>query len=134
MTAIDRVPRGPMLVLAAVLATAATVTACASAPSRTAPPQVPRGDPRLGAVDVVHFGCGACHIIPGIDGATGLAGPPLIHWSQRGFIAGEIANNGLNLIHWIMDPRAIEPNTDMPDLGVSEAQARDIAAYLFTIH
>jgi cytochrome c len=124
--------RPPLMIVAALLAAAAVATACAST-SRTSPPQVPRGDPQLGAVDIVHFGCGACHIIPGIDGATGLAGPPLIHWSHRGFIAGEIANNGPNLIRWIMDPKAIEPNTAMPDLGVSEQQARDIAAYLFTI-
>ena len=80
------------------------------------------------------FGCGACHIIPGIRGAAGLVGPPLIHWSQRGYIAGEIPNNGPNLVRWIVDPRAIEPKTDMPDLGISESQARDIAAYLFSIH
>ena len=127
-------PRGPALCLAAALAAAVVATACASTPSRTSPPQVPHGNPPLGAEDIVHFGCGACHIIPGISDATGLAGPPLIHWSQRGFIAGEVANNGPNLIRWIMDPRSIEPNTAMPDLGVSQDQARDIAAYLFTIH
>ena len=126
--------RAAALAVAAMLAAAAMATACASAPSRISPPQVPRGDPRLGATDIVHFGCGACHIIPGIEDATGLAGPPLIHWSQRGFIAGEVANDGPNLIKWIMDPIGIEPNTAMPDLGVSEDQARDIAAYLFTIH
>jgi cytochrome c1 len=113
---------------------AAVAAACSSSPSRTSPPQVPHGSPAQGAVDIEHFACGACHIIPGIRNAAGLAGPPLIHWSERGFIAGELANNGPNLIRWIMDPRAVEPNTDMPDLGVSEDQARDIAAYLFSIH
>ena len=120
-------------VLAGVLA-AIVVTACASTPSRTSPPQVPQGNPQRGAVDIERFGCGACHIIPGIRGAAGLVGPPLIHWSQRGYIAGEIPNNGPNLVRWIVDPRAIEPKTDMPDLGISESQARDIAAYLFSIH
>lgn len=125
--------RPQVLAVAALLSAAVVATACATTPSRTSPPQVPRGNPQLGAVDIVRFGCGACHIIPGIGNAAGLAGPPLIRWSERGFIAGEVANTGPNLIRWIMDPQAIEPNTDMPDLGVSEDQARDIAAYLFTI-
>ena len=60
-------------------------------------------------------------------------GPPLIHWSRRGFIAGELRNTGDNLTTWIMDPKAVEPNTDMPNLGVSEQEARDVAAYLFTL-
>jgi cytochrome c1 len=60
-------------------------------------------------------------------------GPPLENWSRRGFIAGELPNNGANLIRWIMDPQGVEPGTAMPELGVSEEQARDIAAYLFTL-
>jgi cytochrome c len=129
-----RRPASPALAVLAVVASAVIVTACASTPSRTSPPQVPHGNPQQGVIDIQHFGCGACHVIPGIRQASGLAGPPLIHWSERGFIAGEIPNDGPNLIRWLMDPRAIEPKTDMPDLGISEEQARDIAAYLFSIH
>ncbi|PRY20191.1 hypothetical protein CLV70_12572 [Pseudosporangium ferrugineum] len=32
-----------------------------------------------------------------------------------------------------MDPQAVEPGTAMPDLGVTSTDARDIAAYLFTL-
>ena len=109
------------------------VAACASTPTRLPPPQVPGGDPQRGAVSIEQLGCGACHVIPGISRADGTVGPPLTDFSHRGYIAGELPNNGPNLIRWIMDPKAVEPGTAMPDLGIGEAEARDIAAYLFTL-
>ena len=108
------------------------LSACGGIPS-TPPPQVPGGSPRLGAQDIRHFGCGACHVIPGIRGAGGKVGPPLTDFAERGYIAGELPNNGANLIRWIMDPKGVEPGTDMPNLGVSDRQAQDIAAYMFTL-
>jgi cytochrome c1 len=72
-------------------------------------------------------------VIPGISGASGTVGPPLTDFSHRGYIAGELPNNGPNLIRWIMDPQAVEPGTAMPDLGIGQSEARDIAAYLFTL-
>jgi cytochrome c len=91
------------------------------------------GDPTRGKVQMVAYGCGSCHVIPGVDGARGLVGPPLTHFAQRAFIAGEVPNNDQFLVRWISVPQAIEPGTAMPNLGVSEAQARDIAAYLYTL-
>jgi cytochrome c1 len=35
-------------------------------------------------------------------------------------------------MQWIEHPRAINPQTAMPELGVTPAQARDIAAYLYS--
>jgi hypothetical protein len=32
-----------------------------------------------------------------------------------------------------MDPQAVEPGTAMPDTGVPERTARDIAQYLYTL-
>jgi cytochrome c len=119
--------------LAGTIWAAGLVAACSSAPSSTPPPQVPGGSPQRGAEDIKHFGCGACHVIPGIRGAVGKVGPPLTDFSERGYIAGELPNNGANLIRWIMDPKGVEPGTAMPDLGVSAQQAQDIAAYLFTL-
>jgi cytochrome c len=115
------------------LVAATLVGACASTPSRQSPPQVPGGDPRRGETAIERYGCGSCHVIPGVRGADGAIGPPLTDFSHRGFIAGELRNNGDNLIRWIMDPREVEPGTDMPDLDIGEAEARDIAAYLFTL-
>jgi cytochrome c len=88
------------------------------------------GSPSVGK-DLIHkYGCGSCHEIPGVKGANGLVGPPLLKFGRRQFIAGELANTPDNLIRWITDPKAVEPGTDMPKLGVSDDEARNIAAYL----
>lgn len=91
------------------------------------------GDPAAGKPLVVAYGCGSCHIIPGVSGANGLVGPPLNHWSRRAYIAGEVPNDPDFLVRWIEVPQAIEPGTAMPNLGVTEGQARNIAAYLYTL-
>jgi len=91
------------------------------------------GNPHAGKKLIVQFGCGACHTIPGIYTARGLVGPPLSFYSRRTMIAGELPNVPDNLVRWIMNPPAIEPGTAMPDLGLSKQQARDIAAYLYTL-
>jgi cytochrome c len=125
--------RTTALTATVALAAALVVAACAPTPGSTAPPQVPGGNPKDGEALIEQFGCGSCHTIPGVRGADAKVGPPLTDWSERGFIAGELSNNGPNLIRWIVDPKLVEPDTAMPELGVSEAQARDIAAYLFTL-
>lgn len=84
----------------------------------------------MGVQFIEQLGCGSCHVIPGIRQAVGTVGPPLTDFGRRGFIAGQLPNNASNLIRWIMDPQEVEPGTAMPDLNVSETQARDIAAYL----
>ena len=91
------------------------------------------GNARRGALAIRHHGCGTCHTIGGIPGAEGLVGPALDGLAARSFIAGVLPNSGENLVRWIQDPRAIAPKTAMPDLGVSEADARDIAAYIYTL-
>lgn len=98
------------------------------------PRQVAGGDPEAGREAVVRHGCGACHTIPGIDEATGRVAPPLTAFADRGFVAGVLPNNADDLVRWIRDPPAVNPATAMPDLGVSEADARHIAAYLYTLH
>ncbi|HSM54632.1 MAG TPA: cytochrome c3 family protein [Candidatus Sulfomarinibacteraceae bacterium] len=91
------------------------------------------GDPELGAEALDRYGCGSCHTIPGIKGADALVGAPLTAWSERHYIAGSLPNTPSNLVRWIMDPQEIEPGTLMPDLGVTEADARHMAAYLYTL-
>lgn len=91
------------------------------------------GNPQVGKKLIVSQGCGACHTIPGIYTARGLVGPPLSFYSRRTMIAGELPNVPDNLVRWIMNPPAIEPGTAMPNLGLSKQQARDIAAYLYTL-
>jgi len=89
--------------------------------------------PQRGEQAIESYGCGACHLVPGITGARGMAGPPLTNWAQRGIIAGHLPNTPDNLVAWIMDPPRYSPGTAMPKLGVSEAEARDMAAYLYTL-
>lgn len=80
------------------------------------------------------YGCGACHTIPGIHAAKGVVGPPLLFMARRTMIAGELPNTPANLVRWIKDPPSVEPGTAMPKLGLSERDARDAAAYLYTLH
>lgn len=109
----------------------------ANIPHRTdimAEPQIPQGDPAQGAAAIAQYGCGTCHWIPGIPGADGMAGPTLSNLSQRSILAGQLPNNPENLIGWIEHPQHIKPGDSMPELGVSDAEARDIAAYLYSLH
>jgi hypothetical protein len=48
-------------------------------------------------------------------------------------IAGRIPNLPDPLTRWLMDPPAMKPGTLMPNVGVSFAEARHMAAYLYTI-
>jgi cytochrome c len=91
------------------------------------------GDPRLGRDLVRQWGCGSCHVIPGVRGADALVGPPLHAFGQRAYIAGVLPNNGENLTRFLMEPQAIRPGTAMPDLNLTDAHARHIAAYLLSL-
>lgn len=94
--------------------------------------EVPGGNPERGKTAIQEYGCGSCHRIEGIRGANSLVGPPLVDFWKRHYIAGNLTNEAENLIVWIMNPQQIEPGTVMPNLNVSEAEARDIAAYLYS--
>lgn len=91
------------------------------------------GDPDHGSQVIHDYGCGSCHLIPGIHDAHGLVGPPLFYFGQRTMIAGELPNTPENLVKWLRNPQSVEPNNAMPDLGLSEDQAWDAAAYLYTL-
>jgi cytochrome c2 len=111
----------------------AGATACQEAAGRETRYAVTGGDADRGKSAIEMYGCGSCHTIPGIRDANGMVGPPLMMWSRRTYIAGEVPNTPDFLIRWIEMPQAIEPGTAMPNLGVTEGRARDIAAYLYTI-
>jgi cytochrome c1 len=119
-------------VVAVVVAAALAFAACSSGgDTGEAGSRVVRGaSPETGKTLIVKYGCGACHQIPGVKEANGLVGPPLIHFGQRGVIAGYWANTPDNLTDWIDNPQHMQPGSDMPDLGVTRDEARNIAAYL----
>jgi cytochrome c1 len=91
------------------------------------------GNAEIGDGLILGYGCGSCHIIPGINGADGRVGPPLEKWAERVYIAGKLPNNPENLILWLMNPQEIKPGTAMPNMDITEKEARDISAYLYTL-
>ena len=76
------------------------------------------------------FGCGQCHSIPGVANARGTSGPPLAGVRERAYLGGVAPNTPGNMARWIRDPRRFDPRTTMPAMGVTEAQAADMVAYL----
>ncbi|MEX0653697.1 MAG: c-type cytochrome [Phycisphaeraceae bacterium] len=89
-------------------------------------------DRHRGRNAIIAHGCTACHTIPGIRQATGRVGPQLDDLRNQLYIAGQLANTPDNLAHWIQYPQQVAPGTAMPTLGVSEQEARDIVAYLYS--
>ncbi len=80
---------------------------------------------------IASYGCGSCHTVPGVAGANSTAAPPLKCFYLRTYIAGRLANTKENLVQWIQHPQQIDPGNAMPDMGVSEKEASDIADYLY---
>ena len=94
-------------------------------------PNIASGDPHRGEAALFRYGCGACHTIAGLRFATGLVGPPLSNIGRRMYVAGMLRNTPENLELWIRHPRDINAKTAMPDTGVTERDAIDIAAYFY---
>ena len=92
------------------------------------------GNPHRGKDKIRFYGCSTCHTIPGIQEANGKVGPPLNAFALRIYIAGEAPNTPDNLRHWIRQPHEIEPHTAMPEMGVTDEDSKDVAAYLYTLH
>jgi cytochrome c2 len=85
---------------------------------------------------VTQYQCGACHVIPGVQGADGKArdaGPGLEHIGRLSYIAGGIPNQPDNMVRWLRVPHAVKPGTEMPPMGLTEQEARHMAAFLYTL-
>ncbi|HEY3054369.1 MAG TPA: c-type cytochrome [Thermoanaerobaculia bacterium] len=91
------------------------------------------GDAGRGKQLVDKYGCQACHAIPGAKGPKGAVGPPLDKIALRTFIAGKVQNTPQNMTQWLQNPQAFDPGSAMPNLGVTPDDARDLAAFLFTL-
>jgi len=92
-----------------------------------------RGDPERGKQAIEHYGCVSCHVIPGIDNPGSNVAPPLREIGTRSYIAGVLPNTFENMVRWLQDPPKVDPRTAMPNMGITEKDARDIAAYLYTL-
>lgn len=91
------------------------------------------GNVDRGKVAIGKYGCGSCHTIPGIEGAEATVGPPLNSIAVRGYLAGHLSNSPDNMMKWIQHPQRIDPQVVMPEMGVTDQDARDITAYLYTL-
>jgi cytochrome c2 len=107
-------------------------SACTSSSDRQAA-ELTGGDARRGRAIVAKYGCDTCHTIPGVRTATARVGPPLEGVATRVYIAGHVPNTPGNLQDFIRYPHRHDPLTVMPETGVTEQDARDLAAYLYTL-
>ena len=115
--------KGVIVLLAASFA----LPGCADRPT-SVPSDVARG-----RVALHDHGCGSCHRIPGVAGANGIVGPPLAHLRRQVYIAGRLPNTTDNMVRWIRAPQDIVPQSVMPDMQVTQADATAMAAYLLSL-
>ena len=124
----NRLPIYPAALVGALLALAGC--------ERAEPPahlRIVGGDAERGRLLIQRYGCGACHEIEGIRGASGVVGPPLTDYAQQVLLAGILPNAPRTLVPWLIDPPAMAPDTAMPNLGITMPEARDMASYLYTL-
>ncbi len=88
--------------------------------------------PIAGRQLVTKYGCDTCHVIPGVKGTQGMVGPSLQHIASRQIIASKF-RTPQTMMRWIQNPQSFDPQTSMPNMNVTPADARDITAYLFTL-
>lgn len=91
------------------------------------------GDPEAGRRAVTQYLCATCHQIPGLPDANKHVGPPLNGIATRRYIAGILPNTPENMMNWLQNPKRNAPLTAMPDLDITDKDARDIVAYLYTL-
>ena len=101
--------------------------------AKTAATTLTGGDPERGRSAIGKYGCGGCHTIPGVDGANATVGPPLNNIASRAVLGGHLSNSPDNMKLWIQKPQQIDPKNVMPDMGVTDQDAKDITAYLYTL-
>jgi mono/diheme cytochrome c family protein len=96
-------------------------------------PRVEAPDARRGRTALQQYACISCHTIPGVTGADARVGPPLEGIASRRMLGGVLPNSPENLERWIRFPQEVAPLSAMPNLGVTERDARDMVAYLRTL-
>jgi cytochrome c2 len=111
----------------------ASLAGCSAGQERNEMIAMTDGDPERGRLMLRKYGCQSCHSIPGVPGGDARVGPPLAGIGSRSFIGGVLPNAPDNMLRWIEDPKAVDPMTAMPNVGVTKADARHIAAYLYTL-
>ena len=118
--------------LTVVLAAAILFSACGSRAAKDAE-MMTGGSVSRGKTAISKYGCAACHTIPGITAATATVGPPLTQIAVRQYLGGHLVNTPDNMMKWLQHPQQVDPKNAMPEMGVTDQDARDIAAYLYTL-
>ena len=76
-------------------------------------------------------GCVGCHSLQAVNAPKGMVGPNLANVGARSYIAaGTLKNTDENLARWIRDPQGIKKGVLMPNLGLTDADARALVAFL----
>jgi cytochrome c len=102
--------------------------------AKSAAPAPPIGNADRGKQLAAQYGCNVCHVVPGVEGPQGSLGPTLAGVaSRRALSFGTVPNTPENLVKYILDPPAMNPQSSMPPIGLTEPDAKDIAAYLLTL-
>jgi cytochrome c1 len=114
-----------------LLALALPVGACKPPPDERQ--HMPQADPAAGLAAIRRVGCGSCHSIPGLSWPKGELGPALDRFGDQGMIAGRLPNRPDVLAHFVRRAPELVPGTTMPAMPLSEKEARDVAAYLYTL-
>lgn len=95
------------------------------------------GNPNAGKEKIILHDCHSCHAIPGVPVNREARGPSLKHWSHQGMIAKKWPNTPENMEEFIEHPERMLHGTalrnEMTMSNVKPADAKDIAAYLFSI-
>lgn len=93
---------------------------------------MPQASAKRGQEVIERAGCGACHVIPGVRWPRGRSGPSLEGFAGQGLIAGRLPNRPDVLAAYVRNAPATLPDTTMPAMPMSESEARDVAAFLYT--
>jgi cytochrome c1 len=102
-------------------------------PAPTPMPGLQLGNPMQGRSLFQDKGCAGCHTLDGDASASGIAGPNLTNVGLRPTLAGEtLPNSPEMLVRWLLDPAALKPGTRMPNVGLSQQEAQDVAAFLLS--
>lgn len=92
-----------------------------------------RANPDRGRTLIAEKGCIACHSVPQVHSPDSHVGPTLNHVRRQAYLSGVLPNTPANLVRWLMNPPAINPHTVMPNVGLRQDEAEDIAAFLVTL-
>jgi len=114
-------------------ACALALALCACVDKSDLPRPVVQADAAAGLAVIKEVGCAACHRIPGVAWPEGRSGSNLAGFGARPLIAGRLPNQPDVLIRWLIDAPSMDPGTAMPPMPLTQDQARDVAAFLYTL-